>query len=172
MQLPAPLARISWPALPWPIWAALVSAAMLATAHTFQHFGYDPCGLCLRQREVYWAALGLAVAGLIAAKLRLIPAWLIAFLLGGLFAVGAVVAAYHAGVEWKWWPGPAACSSAGPATVTSADLMAILDGAKVRAPACDEAAWRMAGLSMAGWNALVSLALAAISFAAARKEQP
>ncbi len=127
---------------------------------------------CLRQREVYWAALGLALAGLVATKLRLIPTWLTAFLLGGVFALGAVVAAYHAGVEWKWWPGPATCSSTGLAAVTSADLMAILDGARVRAPACDEAAWRMAGLSMAGWNALVSLALAAISFAVARREQP
>ena len=166
MQIPAPLARV-----PWPVWAALVSAAMLATAHIFQHFGYEPCGLCLRQREVYWAALAVALIGLVAARLRLLPAWVTDFLLGALFALGAFVAAYHAGVEWKWWPGPTACTGLASAAVSSADLMAILDGATARAPACDEAAWRMAGLSMAGWNALVSAGLAAVSFAIARRDR-
>jgi disulfide bond formation protein DsbB len=164
MRLPAALARIPWPAA-----AAFVSAAMLATAHGFQHFGYDPCGLCLRQREVYWAALAVALAGLALAYLRKAPLWLVSLLLGGVFLAGAIVAGFHAGVEWKWWPGPASCSGLAPTAVEVGDLVAILDGAKIRAPACDEAAWRMLGLSMAGWNALVSAGLVALSLLAARK---
>ena len=167
MPFSAPLVRI-----PWPAWAALLSAAMLATAHGFQHLGgYEPCPLCLRQREVYWGALAVAGAGLILVRLRKAPLWTVSLLLGGVFVGGAIVAAFHAGVEWKWWPGPSTCSGLAAGAVEISDLVAILDGAKVRAPACDEAAWRLAGLSMAGWNALVSAALAAVSFVVAAKER-
>jgi disulfide bond formation protein DsbB len=170
MRLPAALARIPWPAA-----AAAVSAAMLATAHAFERIGgYDPCALCLRQREVYWGALAVALAGLLLARLRRAPLWVTSFLLGAIFVTGFIVAGYHAGAEWGWWPGPTACSVATVGAVTAGDLTAILDGtARVRAPACDVAAWRMAGLSMAGWNALVSAGLAAVSFlVAARTREP
>lgn len=165
MRLPAALARVPWPAA-----AAAASAAMLATAHAFQRLGgYDPCALCLRQREVYWGALAVALAGLVLARLRRMPLWVTSFLLGAIFVTSFVVAGYHAGVEWKWWPGPTACSGA-VGVVTAGDLTAILDGtAKVRPPACDVAAWRMAGLSMAGWNALVSAGLAVTSFIVAAR---
>ena len=163
MTLPAPIARV-----PWPIWAALASAAMLATAHAFQHFGYQPCNLCLRQREAYWGALVVAGAGLALVWLKRLPLWAVSLMLGGVFAAGAMVAAFHAGVEWKWFPVPQACASIGGGAVEVSDLMAILDGAKLKPPGCEEAAWRMLGLSMAGWNALVSAGLAAIGFLAAR----
>ena len=164
MRLPAALDRVPWPAV-----AAAVSAAMLATAHAFQRFGgYDPCALCLRQREVYWGALTIALLGLAAWKLRRAPLWLVSLLLGAAFIAGAAVSGYHAGVEWKWWPGPTACAAGPAGAIQASDLTAILDGtAKVRPPACDEAAWRMLGLSMAGWNFLVSVGLAALSFLAA-----
>jgi disulfide bond formation protein DsbB len=160
MRLPPAIARIPWPAA-----AAVVSAAMLATAHGFQRIGgYDPCALCLRQREVYWGALAVAIGGLILARMRRMPLWATSFLLGAVFVTSFVIAGYHAGAEWKWWAGPTACSGAIGA-INALDLTAILDGtAKVRAPACDVAAWRMAGLSMAGWNALVSAGLAVVSF--------
>jgi disulfide bond formation protein DsbB len=148
----------------WPILAALASAAMLAAAHAFETFGgYAPCALCLRQREVYWAALAVAVAGLILMRLGRIPARIVCAVLGLVFLVGCGVAAYHAGVEWKWWPGPTTCSGAGSLTVTG-DLSALLEGKRVRPPACDEAAWRLLGLSMAGYNALISAGLAVASF--------
>lgn len=140
--------------------AALASAAMLATAHIFERFGYQPCGLCLRQREVYWIALPLALAGFVLLTRRNDKARVVPLLLAAVFLTGAGVAAYHAGVEWKWWPGPRSCAAGGAASAE--DIAAMLRGARVPDLRCDEAAWRLLGLSMAGWNALVSLGLAAL----------
>ena len=83
-------------------------------------------------------------------------------LLGLMFLLSAVLAFFHAGVEWKWWPGPTTCASGGAGTNT-ADLLAALNGAKVKPPACDTPAWVFSGLSMAGWNSLISLGLAVVS---------
>ena len=146
----------------WPVLALTASASMLATAHAFERFGgYAPCLLCLKQREVYWVAGAMALAGLGLLRTpggRSFRPWL-ALLLAGVFVFGAGLAAYHAGAEWKWWPGPGACAGAG-GSVADLDMSGLLDGTlKVRPPACDEAAWRLLGLSMAGWNVLVSLGL-------------
>lgn len=149
----------------WPVLALAASAAMLATAHAFQSFGgFAPCTLCLRQREVYWLALGVAGAAIVAGRTRAgrgVAPWIGAGLTL-LFLTGGYIAVYHAGAEWKWWPGPTACSASG-AAASAADLNRLLAGAKIRPPSCDVAAWRMLGLSMAGWNALVSAALAGLS---------
>src|SRR5947209_9211520 len=100
----------------WRLAALVVSAAMLAIAHGFQTFGgYQPCTLCLRQREVYWVAGAVALGFMIAVRtpvgprLRQLSCWA----LGVIFLVGAATAIYHAGAEWKFWPGPSTCSSAG-----------------------------------------------------------
>ncbi|MDB5475737.1 MAG: disulfide bond formation protein DsbB [Phenylobacterium sp.] len=159
----------------WRLTALLVSALMLAIAHGFQTFGgYQPCTLCLRQREVYWVAGALALAFMIlvrlpgGARLRQLSCWA----LGLVFLAGCGIAVYHAGAEWKFWPGPSTCSSAGGAGgVSAASMQALINGAKIRPPACDQAAWVFAGLSMAGWNALASLGLAVLSFAAALRER-
>jgi disulfide bond formation protein DsbB len=157
----------------WRLCALLASATMLAIAHAFQTFeGLAPCTLCLRQREVYWVAAWLALAFMIVVRLpggprlRQATCWV----LGLVFLAGAGIAVYHAGAEWKFWPGPKACASAG-ATVDARALSALLSGTKIRAPACDEPAWVFLGLSMAGWNALISLALAGLSVAAALRER-
>jgi disulfide bond formation protein DsbB len=147
----------------WPLWAGVASAAMLAIAHAFEQFGgLAPCTLCLRQREVYWTALAIGVAGVVLQRAPA-KAWLVRLACAALaltFLAGMGIAIYHAGAEWKWWPGPQACSSTGAGI---GDIAAMLDGAKVAPPRCDEAAWVFLGLSMAGWNALVSLGLAALS---------
>jgi disulfide bond formation protein DsbB len=161
----------------WPLVALLASAAMLAAAHGFEAAGYRPCALCLRQREVYWAAIAIAAAALAVRRV-----WRNPFLprganalIGGAFLVGLAVAAYHAGVEWKWWPGPTTCTSVNTGAISVADITAALAG-HVKVTPCDEAAWRdpVVHLSMAGWNALVSLGLAGFSFfaAAAPIERP
>ena len=75
---------------------------------------------------------------------------------------------YHAGVEWKFWPGPAECTG-GAGGVSAADLTALLNGAKAKMPDCDKPAWIFFGLSMAGWNTLVSLGLALFSAMAASR---
>ncbi|MBV9997193.1 MAG: disulfide bond formation protein B [Caulobacteraceae bacterium] len=153
----------------WPIFAFALSAAMLAIAHGFQTFGgLAPCHLCLKQREVYWTALVPAGLGAAlsptpygAASRRLVGAALVL-----VFGYGAYLAGFHAGAEWKWWPAPASCASTG-VRVSVQDLQALLAGAGARAPACDEAPWRLLGLSMAGWNFLASLALVGFSAASA-----
>ena len=155
----------------WPLFALVLSAAMLAIAHAFQTFGgLAPCTLCLRQREVYWVALALAAIGS-ATQFTPFGARLRALICGALavvFLAGAAVAAYHAGAEWKWWPGPTTCSGGGAAASASA-MAALLQGAKVAAPRCDQAAWIWLGLSMAGWNGLISAGLCALSALAALK---
>lgn len=156
----------------WPLVALVVSAAMLATAHVFENLGYAPCTLCLRQREVYWVAMAVAAVALVATRLtagrRLAPVFDAALAL--IFLFGAGLAFYHSGVEWKWWPGPQACASTG-AGVTSADLEALLGGADIKPPACDEPNWWFLGLTMANWNTLVSLALAGLGALAAYRRR-
>ncbi len=154
----------------WPLAAACASAAMLATAHAFERFGgLAPCTLCYYQRDVYWVALAAGMVGFALMYLR--QPWLgrtADVILALVFLTGAGIAAYHAGAEWKWWPGPTTCSG-GAQHVDTAGLNAFLNGAKFSAPRCDEAAWRMLGLSMAGWNGLVSLGLVGLSLAAATR---
>ena len=157
----------------WRLVAVLVAAAMLATAHAFETFGgYAPCTLCLRQREVYWTILGVGAAFMVLVRLPGGPRWREAtcWVLALAFAVSCGVAVYHAGAEWKFWPGPQACASAGGG-FSASDMNAFLAGEKVKPPACDEAAWVFAGLSMAGWNAVISLGLAVLSGVAAVRER-
>lgn len=151
----------------WLTLALLISAAMLVAAHAFETFGgMAPCHLCLQQRAVYWVAIGVSAVGLAAARIpRARPS--IIGLLGLVFLVGAAIAIRHAGAEVHWWPAPEGCS--GVHAATAADLQRILRGESMTTPRCDQAAWRMLGVSMAGWNALASLALAAISAMASRK---
>ena len=145
----------------WPLVALLSSALMLAIAHSFETFGHlAPCHLCLKAREVYWLA---GTVGLIGTILQRTPLWArlrqpVNLLLGAIFLYGTGLAVFHAGVEWKWWPGPTTCTGGSVASATN--LAAMLNGtAEIKAPMCDKAAWVFLGLSMAGWNALVSLKL-------------
>jgi disulfide bond formation protein DsbB len=114
----------------------------------------------------------MATAGIIA---QFSPgrAWAVRFICGLLavaFLVGMGIAIWHAGAEWKFWPGPAACALNRQA-VSAADLAAVLSGAvQHHAPSCEEAAWRMFGISMAGYNAVISLGLAVLSGLAAMRK--
>jgi disulfide bond formation protein DsbB len=144
----------------WFIAAAVLSALMLAIAHGFETFGgLAPCELCLHQREGYWIELAVAVASYGLARWRYALAKPLLGLVALVFLGEAVLAAYHAGVEWKWWPGPAVCTGGAHAKVSAADMAALLSGTQKHIVQCDQAAWRMLGLSMAGWNALCALAL-------------
>ncbi|MDB5448828.1 MAG: disulfide bond formation protein DsbB [Phenylobacterium sp.] len=158
----------------WRLCALVASAVMLAIAHGFETFGrLAPCTLCLRQREVYWVAATVALVFMVVVRLPGGPRWrqISCWILTVIFLVGCGIAVYHAGAEWKLWPGPTTCSSAGASGVDANAMSALLNGAKIRPPACDKAAWVFLGLSMAGWNALISLALAALSAAAAVRER-
>ncbi|MEP9353033.1 disulfide bond formation protein B [Xanthobacter sp. KR7-65] len=135
------------------------SAFALAAAWYFQLVvGLAPCPLCLEQRLAYYAAIPLGLIAFAAARsgrtalARAILAVLALAMLGNMG-----LAIYHAGVEWQLWTGPTACT--GAPTVTG-NVLSALKGARV--PRCDEAAWRLFGLSMAGWNALIAAGLAVV----------
>ncbi len=141
--------------------ATLGSAALLLGAYGFQHIGgLAPCKLCLWQRWPHAAAI--LIGGLVLLSGRAQLAWL-----GALAALStAAVGAYHVGVEQNWWEGPTSCTSSGIGGLSTDALMEqILSAPLVR---CDDIAWQLAGISMAGWNAILSLALAAIWVRAAR----
>ena len=145
--------------------AALASVVMLASAHAFERFGgYAPCLLCLRQREVYWVALPVALLGLalLARSSEPLMPRVLPLLLTAIFLVGFGVAAYHAGVEWKLFPAPDSCAGGSGKAVSAGEIDALLRGEGGPFIRCDEAAWRLAGISMAGWNALISLGLAGL----------
>ncbi|MDQ2084423.1 disulfide bond formation protein B [Xanthobacteraceae bacterium Astr-EGSB] len=144
------------------------SAAIVAAAHFFQYvLLIAPCPLCLEQRKFHYVAIPLALAtGLAALKgapNRLVAAGL-ALAAVVLFA-GAVLAAYHSGVEWKLWAGPADCTGPIASFGQAGSLLEQMQTTSV--VRCDEASWRFLGLSLAGYNGLVSLALAALAGRAA-----
>ena len=148
----------------WPLIAALISAGLLAGAYAFEIFGdYPPCPLCVEQR---WAHLYIAVAAaLLYAGLAVIkPGSAIARAGVGLIAVGffssAWLAGRHAGMEYGFWEIP--CQSMDFGEPTAADLFDALDQPRNVVP-CDEAAWWLFGVSMAGYNALISAAAGAMS---------
>ena len=152
----------------WPALALLASLAMLGAAHAFETFALLlPCPLCLRQREVYWAVVAMTATALVLWQVRQNPRFILAFniMLGLVFVTGAVVAAYHAGVEYKFWPAPSGCT----ANIVDMDAIDLSNlNARQGAPSCTDDPWNgQYGLSMAGWNAVISLSLAALSFRAA-----
>ncbi|MFL5112113.1 MAG: disulfide bond formation protein B [Microvirga sp.] len=149
----------------------LVAAATIGTALFSQHvLGYIPCKLCYWQRQPYYVAIPVALA-LIALPLsdRVRRGGLL--LLSLISLLGAALGSYHAGVEWGFWPGPADCGGAAPPAAGSmADFLKQLETTRV--VSCTEAAFRVLGLSMAGWNVVVSLALAGFAAAAASRPGP
>jgi len=141
----------------------LVSAATIGGALASQHvFGLVPCKLCLWQRWPYYAGVPLALLTALAPpSLRRAGLWALALL----FLASAGLGAFHAGVEWGFWPGPADCSGGSAPSGSVEDLLKSLDTARI--VSCSEAAWRFLGLSLAGWNAVTSLILAGIAAAGA-----
>ena len=152
------------PALTAALAVAVISAATLAGAWFFQLvLDIQPCPLCLEQRYAYYLALPLGALVAFAAA-RDTPR---SVLLAGLAILAAAalgnawLGAYHAGVEWKFWQGPTDCSGPVANLGSAGNLLQRLDTVKV--VRCDEVQWRFLGLSLAGYNVLISLAMAAIA---------
>jgi len=150
---------------------AAVGAATILGAWFFQYgLGLKPCPLCLEQRYAYYFAIPLAamvaLGDQVGASRKVLLAALIAIALGMLWNAGLGV--YHSGVEWKWWAGPQECSGALEGLGSAGGLANRLESFNV--VRCDDAAWRFLGLSLAGYNALISVALAAIAAWAAAVE--
>jgi disulfide bond formation protein DsbB len=142
----------------------IASIIALGTALLSQYVGgLQPCVLCLYQRAPY--ALIIVLSGLALALMAfggdrprpaLTRGLLVVF--AATFLTGAGVAAYHVGVEQKWWLGTQACSGPNLNTMTIEELRDHL--LRVPIVRCDEVAWSMFGISMAGYNFIVSLVLA------------
>ncbi len=141
------------------------SAAMLLGAYFFQYVLHvQPCPLCLEQRIPHYIAAPLAaVVAFAAAKgapRTLVAVGLAALVIALLTSAG--IGVYHSGVEWRWWPGPADCTgeiaSFGAA---GGNLLRQIQRAEV--VRCDEVQWRFAGLSLAGYNVLISFALGLVA---------
>ena len=134
------------------------SVLLLLGALGFQYFGHlPPCELCMWLRWPHAAAAAVGLGGPLLIRFGLAErgtAWGIAALAALLIAVSGAVGVYHAGIEWHWWPGPQSCT--GAAFQYSGGHL------DLNAPVvmCDRAAWRLFGISLAGYNALISFALA------------
>ena len=154
----------SWPARAAALAVAMIAAATLAGAWFFQLvLDILPCPLCLEQRYAYYLAVPLGLLVAIAAARDAPRPLLVAglALLAAAALANAVLGGYHAGVEWGFWQGPTDCTGPIVDLSKAGGLLAQLD--KVKVIRCDEVQWRFLGLSLAGYNVLISLLMAAIS---------
>jgi disulfide bond formation protein DsbB len=155
---------------------AVVGVATILGAYYFQYvLGLPPCPLCLEQRFAYYFAIPLSAMILLGLSVgssrKVVTLALLSIAIAMLWNAG--LGAYHSGVEWQWWPGPQDCSGAVPNFSAGGSLIDQMN--KTRVVRCDEAAWRFLGLSLAGYNVLISLTLAVIALwgvAAAWKSRP
>ena len=130
----------------------------------FQYvLGYQPCPLCLEQRDAFYISVPLAVLLWLGANFgaarKVMIAGFVVIALAMIWNAGLAV--YHAGVEWKLWLGPAECSGPAANFGSATDLLKSLQ--TIHIPRCDDAAWRFLGISLAGYDVLISMALAAIA---------
>ncbi len=151
-----------------PVFALTVSASLLVGAWIFQYgFGYAPCQMCYWQRHAHKVVIGLSLIALL--KFQYLPTRLLSFMIILALLISFSVAFWHVGVEYKWWDGPKTCTGGAAGTVLSGqDLLDAL-GSNIKPPACSEAVWHFAGLSMAAWNALISLGAALLGLPALKK---
>ena len=145
---------------PWILMAA--SCVILGSAFVAEGvFDLRPCALCLYQRWPYIVIIAICLASIALPSGSMGRAVLLGVAVLAC-ATGAAIAAYHVGVEEFWWPGPSVCDSVVP--LRGGDMEALrqelMTTPLVR---CDVVQWRLFGLSMAGYNMLASLGLAALS---------
>lgn len=138
---------------------ALGLAAILGALGSQYFAGLQPCELCLEQRYAYYWGLPVLAAILILWNRLPMPVWYLGMLIAtAIFAWGTYMGAYHAGVEWGFWPGPTACTGTG-SSINFNDLSNIN---AARVIPCDHVQFRFLGISLAGYNALVSVSMVAL----------
>jgi disulfide bond formation protein DsbB len=148
-----------------PLLLLIAAAAVVGGAWGFQVIGsLAPCELCLYERWPYYAVIAAALVALVAGRRDATQALLVFSAL--VFLAGAGLGLYHVGVEQHWIAGPTACTGGAPAGSVE-ELRRRLLGQQV--VQCDEVQWSLFGLSLAAWNAVISLALALAAFAALRR---
>lgn len=133
--------------------ALSVPALLLGGAYLAEYgFGLFPCEMCWWQRYPHFAALAFALLSFVAPPRRV---WVA--LAGGAILVSGLIGGYHAGVEYGWWQGLTACASFAPAT--GDPMESIMAAPLIR---CDAAPWDLLGISLAGWNFLISTVAGAV----------
>ena len=150
--------------------AAFLMFAALCGAWYFEYvLKYLPCPLCYQQRIPYYFAIPLGILigafAIFGGSRQLVRVGL--YLLTLILIVSAGMGVYHAGVEWGFWQGPTSCAAGAPSSAPIGNILESLG--KTRAVPRNEAAWRLFGISLAGYNALVSAFAALIAFAGARR---
>ena len=161
---------------PRPLFAVLLAAAVaiLGTALASQYLGgLQPCELCLWQRYPYAVVIGLAGIGFGLARVPRMPRGAlagVAALVVLALSADAAIAVFHVGVEQHWWQGAAGCTGETGGARTAADLARQLEATPV--VRCDEVAWSLLGVSMAGYNAFAATVLAAYAAAGAWAMRP
>ena len=151
---------------PFALAVLALAVATIAGAFAFQAAGYAPCELCLKERLPYYAAIAMAALAVgVARRGRALAGCFAALSL--IFLGSAAFGTYHAGVEWGWWAGPNDCTGTLERAGSMGDFMKQLQS--VRVVRCDAVAIRILGLSLAGWNVLVSLAAAGLALAGLRR---
>lgn len=135
--------------------ATFGSAALLLGALAFQYLGgLAPCAMCIWQRWPHGLVILLGAGAYISGSRALMLSC------AGLMLICAGIGLYHAGVEQMWWEGPSTCTSGSISGLTTEELLAQIESAPL--VRCDEIAWSLLGLSMAAWNAILSLGLAVV----------
>jgi len=138
----------------------IVSAAVLAAALLSQYWGgLAPCELCLVERWPWDAAIVVALVALFAGSRPALP-WT-ALVVALVFAASATAAFYHVGVEQHWFRGPSACTAGAAGAATLEELKRQIFA--TQPVLCDEVQWSLFGVSLAGWNLLASIVMAALS---------
>lgn len=134
-----------------------LSLALLIGAWIFQYgFGYAPCQMCYWQRYAHMAIIVVSALFLLGRNIIPISPQIVATILVLLLLGSAGLGFYHAGVELNFWEGPKSCSGIGAISINPDDPLAGLDQT-IKAPSCGDVAWSLLGISMAGWNGLISL---------------
>ena len=134
-------------------WIAIFgSFALLVAAYGFEFLGgMSPCKMCLWQRWPHGFAILIGLIILFTKNIKI-------SILGAFAALTtSIIGFYHAGVEQKWWEGPTTCTSNSIEGLSANDLLNQILAAPIAR--CDEIAWDLLGISMAGWNGLISLFL-------------
>lgn len=130
-----------------------ITTAIIIGAYGFEYMGYAPCELCLMQRYAYYAVIPLSlIFSLLDPKSQTTGLYVIGAIMLGSMIFGI----YHSGVEWKWWEGPTTCTGGG--------FGGGLPDLSKKAVMCDQPAIRIIGLSLAGWNAIISACVSGLAF--------
>ena len=130
----------------------LISSLMLLSAFYLEYFhNAFPCDLCITQRWFHALIISYSLIAIFISKSRFFTNKLILIGLSITWIASSVAGLYHFGIEMNFWKGPDECSSA--IDFSKDTLTYLLNKSPIK---CDEIMFKILGLSLAGWNALLS----------------